>query len=148
MDASAHLQCDDTTPNMTSFRRHRLITVLIAMVTLLFTQLAVARYVCPSEMVGGAEYSVVMAHDGMPCATSMPTSMDTGQSGLCQAHCQADQQSAEAYALPVLPVMQAISINFVLQDIITISPGVPHQAPSLQRTTAPPLSVRNCCFRN
>ena len=133
---------------MTSLRRHRLITVLIAMVALLFMQLAVARYVCPTEMGGGAERSMVMVHDGMPCAQSMPTSMDAGQPGLCQAHCQADQQSADTYVLPVLPMMQAISINFVLQDTITISPGVPLQAPLLQRTTAPPLSVRNCCFRN
>lgn len=132
---------------MITFRRHRLITLLFAMVSLLFMQFAVARYVCPSEMAGATESSLARAHDGMPCAASMPTAMDDEQTGLCQAHCQADQQSADTYIVPVLLMLPAITYNFAQVDTSQISQGVTLQAPLLKRTTAPPLSVRNCCFR-
>ncbi len=135
---------------MISLRRHRLFTVLVALVSLLFMQLAVAGYVCPSGMSGMAQSSkaTVSVHAGMPCAGDMSaTSMDDAQPALCHAHCQSDQQSADTYQLPDLPVMPAIAPVFSQQDVLSISPGVPRQAPLLQRTTAPPLSVRNCCFR-
>ncbi len=132
---------------MITLRRHRLFTVLVALVSLLFMQLAVAGYVCPSGMSGMAQSSKPVTHAGMPCAQVMSASMDDAQPALCHAHCQSDQQSADTYQLPDLPVMPAISSVFNQQDILQISPGVPRQAPLLQRTTAPPLSVRNCCFR-
>ena len=132
---------------MMSLRRHRLFTVLIALVSLLFMQLAVAGYVCPAGMPGLADGGKAEAHAGMPCAESMSASMDGAQPALCHAHCQSDQQSADTYQLPDLPVMPAITLVFNQQDILSISQSVPQQAPLLQRTTAPPLSVRNCCFR-
>ena len=129
--------------------RHRLLIVLVALVSLLFMQLAVAGYVCPAGMPGmKAEVTDVSAHAGMPCAGSMSeTSKDDVQPALCHAHCHSDQQSADTYQLPDLPVMPAIAPVFGKQDGLHISRGVPRQAPLLQRTTAPPLSVRNCCFR-
>jgi hypothetical protein len=136
---------------MIALRRHRLLTMLIALVSLLFMQLAVAGYVCPAGMSGmKAEGTEVSTHAGMPCAVSMSiskASMDDAQPALCHAHCQSDQQSADTYHLPDLPVMPAIAAVFGQQDVLSISLGVPRQAPLLQRTTAPPLSVRNCCFR-
>jgi hypothetical protein len=141
------LQYAEISTNMTSFRRHRLITVLLALFSMLFMQLAVARYVCPMVMMDVAEGTQAMAHAGMPCADSMPMAMDDAQAGLCQAHCQADQQSADTYALPDLPMMPAMSHDFAKQSALPIPQGVPLQAPLLQRTTTPPLAVRNCCFR-
>ena len=135
---------------MIFLRRHRLVTVFFALVSLLFMQLAVAGYVCPNEgMSGAAESNTAMAHAGMPCAESMDTAvvMDNAQPGLCQAHCQSDQQSASTYVLPVLPEMPAMTPDFSKPGTSLVSQGVPLQAPLLLRTTAPPLSVRNCCFR-
>ncbi len=136
-----------TPTKMTSLRRHRLITLLFALVGLLFMQLAVAGYTCPPGVSGAADTSMSMAHTGMPCAESMPTNMDTEQPGLCQAHCQSDQQSASTYVLPVLPMLPVLAFDFSQSEKISVDRGVPLQAPLLQRTTAPPLAVRNCCFR-
>lgn len=132
---------------MMFLRRHRLTTVLFALVSLLFMQLAVAGYVCPTGMTSAAESTMAMAHAGTPCAEAMPTMMDDAQPGLCQAHCQQDHQSADTYTLPVLPVLPTVAHDFAQQDASSLTQGVPLQAPLLLRTTAPPLSVRNCCFR-
>ena len=147
---TGYLQCTYiVSAHMIVLHRHRLLTVLVALVSLLFMQLAVAGYVCPAWMLGmKAQVTDASAHAGMPCAGSMSKiDKDDSQPALCHAHCQSDQQSADTYQLPDLPVMPAIAPVFRQQDVLLISWGVQRQAPLLQRTTAPPLSVRNCCFR-
>jgi len=88
-----------------------------------------------------------MAEAGMPCAESMPLSMDDQQPNLCQAHCQAGQQSADKYQPPAPIALGASPADFSLQVAIPVFSEAPLQAPHLQRTTAPPVSIRNCCFR-
>ncbi len=131
---------------MTRNRRHRLITVLFALVSLLFMQLAVAGYVCPGSKAKIAE-AAAMAEAGMPCAESMPLAMDDEQPNLCHAHCQAGQQSADKYELPSTVAIGTLPANFSLHVAIPVFSEAPLQAPHLQRTTAPPVAIRNCCFR-
>jgi hypothetical protein len=131
---------------MTRNRRHRLITVLFALVSLLFMQLAVAGYVCPGSGSKIAE-AAAMAEAGMPCAESMPLSADDQQPNLCHAHCQAGQQSADKHELPSPVALGALPADFSLQVALPVFSEAPLQAPHLQRTTAPPVSIRNCCFR-
>ena len=122
---------------------HRLITVLFALHSLLFMQLAVAAYACPDI---GAKVAV-MAEAGVPCAESMTLAMDDEQPHLCQAHCQAESQSAEKFQLLSLLAADALpsapALQIALPALLAASLHVPH----LQRGTAPPLSIRNCCFR-
>jgi hypothetical protein len=133
---------------MTAIRRHRLITAFLAVVSLVFMQLAVAGYICPTGGMSGVGGSAMASHVGMPCAASMAKTMDQSQPGLCHAHCQADPQSADTYQLPNLPILAAIAADFPLMVVIAADAHVaPLQAPLLQRATAPPLSVQNCCFR-
>lgn len=127
-------------------RRHRLITVLFALVSLLFMQLAVAGYVCPGSGSKIAE-AAAMAEAGMPCAESMPLSMDDEQPNLCQAHCQAGQQSTDRHQVPSPVAIGVLPADYSLQAAIPVFSEAPLQAPHLQRTTAPPVSIRNCCFR-
>lgn len=131
---------------MTWNRRTRLITVLFALVSLLFMQLAVAGYACPGTGAKVAEVAA-MAEAGMPCAESMPLNMDDEQPNLCHAHCQAGQQSADKYQLPSPVALGALPADFSLQVAIPVFSEAPLQAPHLQRTTAPPVAIRNCCFR-
>ncbi|MDO8770828.1 MAG: hypothetical protein Q7K57_19400 [Burkholderiaceae bacterium] len=131
---------------MTRNRRHRLITVLFALVSLLFMQLAVAGYVCPGSASKIAE-AAAMAEAGMPCAESMPLSMDDEQPNLCHAHCQAGQQSADKYQPPAPIALGTLPADFSSRVAIPVFSEAPLQAPHLQRTTAPPVSIRNCCFR-
>ena len=57
---------------MTWNRHKRFAIVLFALVNLLFMQLAVAAYVCPAGVSGGAKTEMAdMKAAGMPCAESM-----------------------------------------------------------------------------
>jgi hypothetical protein len=127
-------------------RRNRLITVLFALVSLLFMQLAVASYACPG-MSSKVTATSEMAEAGMPCAQSMTATMDEEQPNLCQAHCQAGQQVADKTQLPAPVAITALPPDFTLPVIALVYQGAPLQAPHLVRTTAPPVSIRHCCFR-
>lgn len=120
--------------------RRRLITVLFALTSLLFAQLALAGYVCPGSgsKVSGAS---------MPCAESMTKAMDEEQSSLCHAHCQAGQQKADTYQVPVLASPPDYGADYLMAQVIVTALGTPLQASLLRRTTAPRLAIRNCCFR-
>ena len=131
---------------MIFFRRHRPITVLFALISLLFMQMAVARYACPGPMQKASE-AAVMAEAGMPSAEPMLLSMDDEQPSLCHAHCQAGQQSAGAHELPSQVTITALPADFTLPVTVPVFSGAPLQASHLKRTTAPPVAIRNCCFR-
>lgn len=127
-------------------RRSRLITALLLLVSLLFTQLAVAGYVCPSDLEKAAQIAA-MAQADMPCAESMAASMDEAQPNLCHAYCQAGHQTADKYELPAPLGINVLSFDFFQPDRAPVSLGAPLQLSHLTRTTAPPLSIRHCCFR-
>lgn len=131
---------------MTRNRRHRLITVLFALFSLLFMQLAVASYACPGTASKAAEISA-MAEAGMPCAQSMTVNMDEDQPNLCKAHCQAGHQVADKYQLPAPVALPALLPGFLIPVVAPVLQEAPMQAPHLVRTTAPPVSIRHCCFR-
>lgn len=127
-------------------RRHRLLTALVALASMLFMQLALAAYVCPGAGSASAQVAA-MAKSGMPCAQSMQPGMDEQQPNLCLAHCQVGQQSADKYELPSPVAMSALPVAFMLAVPIPAFSKVPLQAPHLHHATAPPLAIRNCCFR-
>ena len=131
---------------MSCIRRTRLVTALFALLSLLFMQLAVASYVCPGTASKVAEVAA-MAEADMPCAESMTLAMDESQPNLCQAHCQAGQQTADRYELPAPVVMVTLPADFTLPVTAPVFLGAPLQAAHLKRTTAPPVAIRNCCFR-
>ena len=127
-------------------RHTRLITVLFALVSLLFMQLAVAGYVCPGTVSNAAEVSA-MKEAGMPCAEAMALNMDDAKPSLCHAHCHVGQQSADKYQTPWPPAIDTRPADLTLQVALPLFALAPLQPPHLQRTTAPPLTIRNCCFR-
>lgn len=131
---------------MTRNRRTRLTTVLFALISLLFMQLAVASYACPGTESKVAAISA-MAEAGMPCAQSMTVNMDEEQPNLCKAHCQAGQQVADKYELPAPVALTALPPDFLSPVVVPVLQGAPMQAPHLMRTTAPPVAIRHCCFR-
>ena len=128
-------------------RRTRLITVLFALVSLLFMQLAVASYACPGAQSSRVAEVAALAEAGMPCAETMSLRMDDEQPHLCQAHCQASQQTADKYELPAMASAALADIAYTPFIAPHLLEGAPAQAPLLKRTTAPPLAVQHCCFR-
>ena len=131
---------------LSALRRIRLGTALLALSSLLFMQLAVAAYVCPGSTSKAAQVAV-MASSGLPCADMASMVMDDVQPNLCKAHCQSDQQSADTYQLPPLVALAAVLAVYPASIAVPVPAGVPLQTPLLRRSTAPPLAVRNCCFR-
>ncbi len=146
---------------MTFRPQHRLATVLLALVSLLFMQLAVAGYACPGGLKNSASSvnpaqladMTAMVNAGMPCAEAMAATaqtVDDNQPALCHAHCKADPQSADTHQLPALTALADLPGDFSLPAPARASPappGVTLQAPLLRRHTAAPLTVRHCCFR-
>ncbi|MCY7319215.1 MAG: hypothetical protein LH617_10910 [Ramlibacter sp.] len=126
-------------------RRRRLTTVLFALFSLLFMQLAVAGYSCPGFDARVQDISA-MAKAGMPCAESMAMVLDDQMPSLCAAHCQSAQPACSDAALTV-PAMVAVgNVDYPVLFAVT-PPAAVFGAPLLARATPPPLAVRNCCFR-
>jgi hypothetical protein len=90
--------------------RHHLIITFFVMLSLLFSQLALASYVCPEQ--AKAEAMAEMMANGEPC-----DGMDQEQPALCHQHAADPSKTFEAVKLPVvsLPgVVQVIELPLVL----------------------------------
>jgi hypothetical protein len=132
-------------------RRSRLTTALFALVSVLFMQLAVAAYACPSMQIGYAsESSVTQAqaadHQNMAGCEGV---VDTEQPQLCHAHAQVGNQSLDKPASPDVSPSVAILLVPAINDIDLAYRPIAARADTawLMRTFAPPLSIQNCCFR-
>jgi hypothetical protein len=89
---------------------HRLSAALLVVMTLLFSQLAMANYICPAAAQSAAMAGMMAT--GAPC-----DGMDTAQPALCHQHATGAPQSFEAVKLPVpsLPmVIQVLQLPRVL----------------------------------
>ena len=128
----------------------RFAAALVALVGVLFAQLAVAAYACPGQW--GAQADAIVSatamaeeHQAMPdCAE-----IDMEQPALCQAHARAGDQSLDKPQAPNVPPAVAILLVPAMQD-----PYVAHRPLAadtdtafLTRVSDPPLSIRHCCFR-
>ena len=92
-------------------RLHRLTTTFFVALSLLFSQLALASYVCPVQ--SNAEAMAAMAEAGIPCE-----GMDPAQPVLCHQHSADPAKTFEAVKLPVvgLPaIVQVIELPLVLE---------------------------------
>jgi hypothetical protein len=134
-------------------RKYRILTALIALFSLLFMQMAVASYACPGLQVAGGSESVVGAEEPM---TAMPgcdqpdlAQLDAAQPALCHAHCLDAKTSLDKPEVPsvspAVPIVSAILVP--LLPLLAEPRPAPQQPFFLRRTTAPPISIRHCCFR-
>jgi len=94
------------------FRRlaHRLATTFCVVLSLLFSQLALASYVCPGQADAKAMLALMAA--GEPCA-----GMDEAQPTLCHQHAAGTVQSFEPIKLPAASqpvVVQVLVLPLVL----------------------------------
>lgn len=122
-------------------RSTRLLAAVIAVISLLFTQLALASYACPG-MTTPARMTMAAADNGM-------AGMDKAQPTLCHAHTHSDPQSLNKPDLPtVLPFLViGPALSVVLLDEGVAPPGVATAIPSLSHATEPTMAIRHCCFR-
>ena len=122
--------------------RPRAFAAIVALVALLFAQLAVAAYACPG--VDGMK-RVAVADDTPPCHENPAPEAPTP---LCQAHCQqGDSLDTRGASMPVVSLF-ALPVSWrPLPAAVSIAPDVPGaQVSLLERPTGPPLAVRHCRF--
>ncbi len=131
-------------------RQHRLIAALIALVSMLFVQLAVAAYACPSRQIAQvAELAATSAHADEHDHANGCEGVDGEKSALCHAHCQPDTQSLDKPQLPdVSPFVGLALVSTIVDPGALFQPIVATRDDLfLSRITSPPLSIQNCCFR-
>ena len=103
---------------------YRLTTTFFVVLSLLFSQLALANYVCPGQTDAAGMAELMTA--GKPC-----DGMDRSQPLLCHQHSAGAAQSFEAVKLPAasLPmIVQVLVMPLVLQAV---------EAEALPKATAP-----------
>ena len=77
--------------------------------------------------------------------------MDARQPTLCHAHSndQASKQSLDKPELPQVAAFASVGLTQIVEssDIVSAALSVEPESLVLTRTTAPPIAIRNCCFR-
>ena len=123
--------------------RSRHFAALLALVAVLFSQLAVSAFACPG-MDGMAQ--VAAAAEETPPCHEQPSPQEP--TPLCQAHCQQGDQSSDVRGAS-LPVFAMVGLPAALSSRLEVraAPILEAQLSLLERPTGPPLAVRHCCFR-
>lgn len=130
-------------------RTSRLVAAFLALVSMLFMQLAVASYVCPGRAAGSGMAG--LSRDIGSAAMADCVGMDKEQPALCHAYAE-DSYAKQSLDKPQTPDVQPFvlaGLTQTLQLIDIFSLPQEHHAHSLHliRSTAPPITIRNCCFR-
>ena len=128
-------------------RLSQLIVVCAALVSMLFMQIAAAAYTCPSMVDGSGNTAIIALGSNQMTGCD---GMDTAQPNLChvQAHGDQDKQSFGNPAPDISPFIAARLLSTVLPVKAMVGAQSPlPAAPLFNRTTAPPIAIRNCCFR-
>ncbi|MFZ3286454.1 MAG: hypothetical protein WA191_06350 [Telluria sp.] len=114
--------------------------------SVLFTQLAVAGYACQSMQIAQA-MQLVSAASGQQAMPDCEMGVDS--SAQCQNLRPAGKQSMDKPEIPhVSPFVAAVLVQSIFHgDRPYPSVTSPSGGFLLTRTTAPPLSIQNCCFR-
>lgn len=109
-------------------RAFRLSTAILVVVAMLFSQLALASYICPAQPNVGA--MVAMAAAGMPCE-----GMDPDQPVLCHQYAANPGQTFEAVKLPVVG---APAVVHVLELLLVANAMEAHFVPTMATREARP----------
>jgi hypothetical protein len=131
---------------MNPSRRIRALIAFLAVMGVLFAQIAVAAYACP-----GAQ-EMALAAVGMEAGAEMPPcgeGMAEPQPTLCSAHCQQGDQSLDKPAAPAVPAIAWVAIppGAAAPDVALAASLPGEQRSLLARATAPSVALRNCSLR-
>lgn len=134
---------------MTRSRQFRFVAALIALFGMLFMQIAVASYACPGLQMGQGGEAVAMSSDAADQGMTGCQGMDKAQPNLCHAHDQVGHQSLDKPELPQVQPFVAVGLAVPIDTIVLayLPDATPTETARLTHATAPPLSIRNCCFR-
>jgi hypothetical protein len=119
-------------------------SAIVALLSLLFMQLAVAAYACPNLVP--AQPAPMLDSAGQPMANC--TQIDRQSPTLCQEHVHKQTPSLDKPDAPV--VMPFVAAGFAL-PLVWPDHGAAASAPPAvflhASGTSPPIAIRHCCFR-
>ena len=120
-------------------RRYRCWVALIALLGLLFQQLAMAAYVCPVD--GG--------NAGSDVAAQMPPchSPDTSDKSRCHQHCHPLAQTSDHASAPTVPAALLPSTTWLRVPAVVAGNHQVRTDNIDARSTAPPLTIQHCTFQ-
>jgi len=120
-------------------RHHRCCIALIALLGLLFQQLAMAAYVCP---VDGGNVASNVAAQMPPCH-----SPDTSDKSRCHQHCHPLAQTSDHASAPAVPAALLPATTWLRAPAV-VAPNQEIRADNIDaRSTAPPLTIQHCTFQ-
>jgi hypothetical protein len=110
---------------------------------LLFAQLAVAAYACPSVPSMGGQIPMV----GSNCEDMAMRALDPQNANLCAEHCKFGQQSDQTSTLtvPAVVLMALYFTPLVPAPMAELRPAAGSQSALV--TASPPHTILHCCFR-
>ena len=98
------------------FKRHahRLTTTFFVVLSLMFSQLALANYVCPPAFMAPTPAPMAMEMaGGEPCESMDMAAMDQEQAVLCHQHCANAPQSFDPVQVPALSLPAVVQVLVV-----------------------------------
>lgn len=125
-------------------RQTRILSAIIALISLLFMQLAVAAYACPNLIP--ARGTPMLDRSGQPMVNCPEA--DRQSPTLCHEHEHKQTPSLDKPDAPaVMPfVATGLALPVLWPDHAAIAPSPPlvflHAS-----GTSPPIAIRHCCFR-
>ena len=126
-------------------RQSRVFAAIVALVSVLFTQLAVASYLCPSAQIAQALAAAVVHQQQSGCEVPDTAEKPTACHDLGQSRIQSLDKAELPNVAPFTATLLVQSVSHAEQPVQSILPL--NASLFLTRATAPPLSIRNCCFR-
>lgn len=131
-------------------RQSRIAAALIVLMSILFAQIAVAAYACPSTQLTQAVAAIQEQHASTDPAHSPDCEeTDSDSPVLCHAHGQVGTQSLDKPPVPNVSPFAAVTLLAAIIQVDKLPYDGPYENDPLilHRATSPPLSIRNCCFR-
>ena len=130
---------------MHATRTNRLLTALVVLFSLLFTQLAVAAYACPD--MAPVKAAVMLDATGQPMQDCPMNDRDSPS--LCGAHAKASPLSVDkAEPAPIAPFMASALLAVIAMPAEAIDSSLTLLDDSMRpRGAAPPIPILHCCFR-
>ena len=121
------------------FRRRRCWIALIALLGLLFQQLAMAAYVCPVDNGSAAT--------GVSLQTPPCHAPDTSDKSRCHQHCHPLAQTSDHASAPAVPAALLPATTWLRAPAVVAGNHEICADNVDARSTAPPLTIQYCTFQ-
>lgn len=126
----------------------RMLLSRLLIVAILFAQIAISAYACPSLLTSSVDAATVTTADSMPVdCDQMAGMLDPAAPSLCAAHCHSHEQSADRADAPMLPPALFATLYWLAAQTPVEPVSDTRKASVLHAALPPPHAILHCCFR-